>query len=72
MTGQGQISGPVATGPGFLDRATTLANDATLTAALLDRLLHNGNIVTLKGESFRLKDKRKAGMATSGKIGRAG
>jgi DNA replication protein DnaC len=40
----------------FSDWATTLADDATLTAALLDRL----------------KDKRKAGMTTSGKKGRAG
>lgn len=56
----------------FSDWATTLADDATLTAALLDRLLHHGHIVTLKGESYRLKDKRKTGMTTSGKKGRAG
>ena len=56
----------------FSDWATTLADDATLTAALLDRLLHHGHIVTLKGESYRLKDKRKAGMTTSGRKGRAG
>lgn len=56
----------------FSDWATTLADDATLTAALLDRLLHHGHIVTLKGESYRLKDKRRAGMALSGSKGRAG
>jgi hypothetical protein len=56
----------------FSDWATTLADDATLTAALLDRLLHHGHIVSLTGESFRLKDKRKAGMKTSGRKGRAG
>lgn len=56
----------------FSDWATTLADDATLTAALLDRLLHHGHIVALKGESYRLKDKRKAGMTTSSKKGRAG
>ncbi len=44
------------------DWATTLADDSTLTAALLDRLLHHGHIVTLRGESYRLKDKRKAGV----------
>ncbi len=43
----------------FSDWATTLADDATLTAALLDRLLHHGHIVTLKGESYRLKDSRR-------------
>lgn len=51
----------------FSHWATTLADDATLTAALLDRLLHHGHIVSLKGESYRLKDKRKAGVGTTRK-----
>jgi DNA replication protein DnaC len=45
----------------FPQWASTLADDATLTAALLDRLLHHAHIITLQGESYRLKDKRKAG-----------
>ena len=40
---------------------SALADDATLTAALLDRLLHHANIVQIHGDSYRLKDKRKAG-----------
>lgn len=56
----------------FSDWGTTLADDATLTAALLDRLLHHGHIVSLKGDSYRLKDKHKAGITTSGRKGRAG
>lgn len=32
-----------------------------LTAALLDRLLHHAHIVQISGDSYRLKDKRKAG-----------
>ncbi len=51
----------------FSHWATTLADDATLTAALLDRLLHHGHIVSLKGESYRLRDKRKAGITQSEK-----
>ena len=51
----------------FSDWATTLADDSTLTAALLDRLLHHGHIVTLRGESYRLKDKRKAGVTAKRK-----
>jgi len=47
----------------FSDWATTFADDATLTAALLDRLLHHGHIVSIRGDSYRLKDKRRAGMA---------
>jgi DNA replication protein DnaC len=45
----------------FPQWATALADDATLTAAMLDRLLHHAHIVSMSGESYRLKDKRKAG-----------
>ena len=45
----------------FTQWATAFADDATLTAALLDRLLHYAHIVQISGESYRLKDKRKAG-----------
>jgi DNA replication protein DnaC len=38
------------------------ANDETLTAALLDRLLHHSHVLQIRGESYRLKDKRKAGV----------
>lgn len=31
-------------------------NDATLTSALLDRLLHHAEIVLIEGKSFRAKD----------------
>lgn len=40
----------------------TFAGDATLTAALLDRLLHHAHVVPIQGESFRLRNKRKAGV----------
>lgn len=39
----------------------TLAEDKTLTAALLDRLLHHAHIVQFKGNSYRLKSKLKSG-----------
>ena len=45
----------------FTQWATAFADDQTLTAAMLDRLLHHAHIVQISGESFRLKDKRKAG-----------
>jgi len=45
----------------FTQWATTLADDATLTAALLDRLLHHAHIVQITGESYRLKDRKKVG-----------
>jgi len=47
----------------FAQWATALADDSTLTAALLDRLLHHAHLVQMSGESWRLKDKRRAGQA---------
>jgi DNA replication protein DnaC len=47
----------------FTQWASAFADDQTLTAAMLDRLLHHAHIVQITGESFRLKDKRKAGQA---------
>ena len=44
----------------------TLAEDKTLTAALLDRLLHHAHILQFKGGSYRLKDKIKAGVLYEG------
>lgn len=47
----------------FAQWADTLADDATLTAALLDRLLHHAHIVQISGESYRMKNRRRAGQA---------
>ncbi len=44
----------------FTQWASAFADDQTLTAAMLDRLLHHAHIVQISGESYRLKDKRKA------------
>ncbi len=44
---------------------STFAQDTTLTAALLDRLLHHAHIVPIAGESYRLKHQRQAGMMHS-------
>lgn len=46
----------------FSQWAETFADDATLTAAMLDRLLHHCHVVQMTGESYRLKDKRKVGV----------
>jgi len=35
---------------------------ALTTTALLDRLLHHSHVIQIQGESYRLKDKRKAGI----------
>jgi DNA replication protein DnaC len=45
------------------------AGETVLTAAMLDRLLHHATVVPISGESYRLKDKRRAGV-TAKKEGR--
>jgi DNA replication protein DnaC len=47
----------------FTQWASAFADDQTMTAAMLDRLLHHAHIVQISGDSYRLKDKRKAGQA---------
>lgn len=39
----------------------TFAGDAALTSAMLERILHHSHVVQIKGESYRLRQKRKAG-----------
>lgn len=48
----------------FTQWAGAFADDQTLTAAMLDRLLHHSHIVQIAGESYRLRDKRRAGQMT--------
>ena len=38
--------------------------DRVIATAILDRLLHHSTVVNIKGESYRLKEKRKAGLLT--------
>lgn len=39
--------------------------DPVLATAILDRLLHFSHVITIKGESYRLREKRKAGLLRS-------
>jgi DNA replication protein DnaC len=47
---------------GFGSWDEAFAGDAVLTAAMLDRILHHAAVVQISGESYRLKDKRRAGI----------
>ena len=49
----------------FTQWADAFAGDQTLTAAMLDRLLHHAHIVQITGESYRLRDKMRAGQVAS-------
>jgi DNA replication protein DnaC len=44
-----------------------LADDVVATA-ILDRLLHHSHIVTIKGESYRLREKRRAGIVPAPEV----
>ena len=47
----------------FSQWAGAFADDTTLVAALLDRLLHHAHIVQISGDSYRLKGKKTAGIS---------
>lgn len=40
----------------------TFAGNTALTSAMLDRILHHSHVIQIKGDSYRLKEKRKAGV----------
>jgi DNA replication protein DnaC len=39
-----------------------LLGDAVIATAILDRLLHHSHVLNIRGESYRLKEKRRAGL----------
>ena len=51
----------VTSNKSFLDWGEVF-NDHVLATAILDRLLHHSTTLNIKGESYRLKEKRKAGI----------
>jgi DNA replication protein DnaC len=40
----------------------TVFGDPVVATAILDRLLHHSHVVTIRGDSYRLKEKRKSGL----------
>jgi len=40
----------------FKQWATIFNNDASITSAVLDRLLHHAESITIEGSSYRMKD----------------
>jgi DNA replication protein DnaC len=47
----------------FAQWDTAFAGDATMTAAMLDRLLHHAHVAMITGDSYRLRERRKAGIS---------
>ena len=52
--GRGSIL--ITTNKSVRDWSELLAGDEALTAAILDRLLHNAHVINIKGRSYRLRD----------------
>jgi len=46
----------------FGEWAEVFSGDGVIATAILDRLLHHSHVISIRGESYRLKDKRKAGV----------
>lgn len=46
---------------GFTEWGEVFGGDAVLATAVLDRLLHRCTVVNIRGDSYRLKERRKAG-----------
>jgi DNA replication protein DnaC len=40
----------------------TVFGDAVVATAILDRLLHHSHVITIRGESYRLREKRRSGL----------
>jgi DNA replication protein DnaC len=40
-------------------------NDQVVATAILDRLLHHGHVLTIRGDSYRLREKRRSGLLKS-------
>ena len=49
----------------FGDWDQSFDNNAALTSAMLDRLLHHAHVIQIRGESYRLRDARQSGLIGS-------
>lgn len=54
----------VTSNKGFSDWGEIFAGDPVIASAMLDRLLHHSHVLHIRGESYRLKEKRQAGLFT--------
>jgi DNA replication protein DnaC len=42
--------------------------DGVVATAILDRLLHHSHVLTIRGDSYRLQEKRRSGLVKTGKL----
>jgi DNA replication protein DnaC len=46
----------------------TVFGDAAVATAILDRLLHHSHVITIRGDSYRLREKRRTGLLKASAI----
>ena len=49
----------------------TVFGDAVVATAILDRLLHHSQVITIRGDSYRLREKRRSGLIKAAPIEQA-
>jgi DNA replication protein DnaC len=49
----------------------TVFGDSVVATAILDRLLHHSQVVTIRGDSYRLREKRRAGLIKAAPLDQA-
>ena len=50
----------------FGDWESVFADNAALTSAMLDRLLHHAHVIQIRGDSYRLRQARQSGLIGKG------
>jgi DNA replication protein DnaC len=43
----------------------SVLNEPVVATAILDRLLHHSHVLTIRGDSYRLREKRRSGLLKS-------
>lgn len=46
----------------------TVFGDPVVATAILDRLLHHSHVLTIRGDSYRLREKRRSGLIKAGSL----
>ncbi len=57
-----QLSTIITSNKAFADWGQVFAGDPIMASAALDRLLHRATVINIKGDSYRMREKRQAGL----------
>jgi DNA replication protein DnaC len=56
----------------FGEWGQVFGDDAVMASAALDRLLHRATVINIRGDSYRMRGRRKAGGGTDGESPKGG